>query len=195
MCKITQMTWPSQRLADKYLGTPGAHVGPSPGLSSSPSRKLRPLQRTYADYRGSGPLPLHVFSYRLPSTHHIMVQFHTLRLLKPLAIRTTVTSFLFFPFPIHVHMHRRMTDSRTSVRVADLSASAPSSAPVSVPLHHLHQPFDSSSTSFLPSRYTCPRRPPRTCTIPFRVPTDIPPLKQFFALQVGTYEGTRGARS
>src|SRR5713101_2478483 len=103
------MTWPSQRLADKYLGTPGAHIGPSPGLSSSPSRKLRPLQRTYTDYRGSGPLPLHVFSYLLPSTHHIMVQFHTLRLLKPLAIRTTVTSFLFFPFPIHIHMHRRMT--------------------------------------------------------------------------------------
>src|SRR6266849_5957962 len=91
------MTWPSQRLADKYLGTPGAHIGPSPGLSSSPSRKLQPLQRTYADYRGSGPLPPHVFSYRLPSTHHIMVQFHPLCLLKPLTIRTTVTSLFVLP--------------------------------------------------------------------------------------------------
>jgi hypothetical protein len=89
--------WPSQRLADKYLGTPGAHVGRSPGLSLSPSRKLRPLQQTYADYCGSGPLPLHVFPYRLPSTHHIMVQFHPLRLLKPLAIRTTVTLLFFLP--------------------------------------------------------------------------------------------------
>src|SRR6266852_3557865 len=70
-CKITQMMWPSQRLADKYLGTSGAHVGPSPGLSSSPSRKLRPLQRTYADYRGSGLLPLHVLDCRSMSSHTV----------------------------------------------------------------------------------------------------------------------------
>src|SRR6266849_5054735 len=162
------MMWPSQRLADKYLGTPGAHVGPSPGLSSSPSRKLRPLQRTYADYRGSGPLPPHVFSYRLPSTHHIMFQFH---------------------------MHRRMTIRGPP---ADLSASAPSSAPVQSHLIICISHSTPLPPPFLPSRYTCPRRPPPPpCmgTIPFRVPTDIPPLKQIFALQVWTYEGTRGARS